>query len=160
MASRKSGARAIGFLEQALRLAVAPRLQGNQRQQAQRVDIARVLAKDAAVEMLGLVEAAFLLVLRGQRHHAALRRQREALLESLVRLGAAAEHRERLAEREPGVLELRVEARGTFEERQGLGGAILPDQQVAEILVRLRECRRLVDRLQQGRFGLGERGPA
>ena len=143
------------LLEQVLRLAIPPGLQGNQREQAQGVDIARVVAKDPAIEVLGLVGAPFLLVLRGQRHHAPLRGQRETLLECAIGLGATAEQSERLAEREPGVLEFRVEMRGPLQVGKGLLRAILPDEQVAEILMRLRKCRRLGDHLQQGRFGLG-----
>ena len=55
--------------------------------------------------MLGFVEPALLLVFGGQRHEAALGRERETLLERNVGLCPATDRGERLAEREPGILD-------------------------------------------------------
>ena len=60
-----------------------------------------------------------LLVLGGERHHAPLGRQLEAPLEGGVRLLAAAEQGERLAEREPGALERGIEPRRAARGRAG-----------------------------------------
>ena len=109
-------------------------LDGDQREQAQRVDVLRVLAQHVPIEALGVLQAAFLLVLGGERHVAPLGREREALLEGGVGLRAAAELRERLAEAEPGALERGIEARGALEEGQGVRSAARVHEQVPEVL--------------------------
>ena len=53
-----------------------------------------------------------------------------------------------------------VEVSGPLEERHRLGGAVLLHQQVAEILVRLGECRRLRNHMPQHRLGFSRRARA
>ena len=128
----------------------ASRTGSDQRQEPHRIDVARIVTQDAAIQVLGLLEPSLLLVFCGQRHHAALRRQLEAALEGLVGFGAATEHRESLAEREPCLFELRVEMRGALQVRQCFRRAILLHEQIPQVLVRLGERRGVRDRLLQG----------
>ena len=57
-------------------------------------------------------------MLRRERHESPFGRALEAFFERDVRFLAAAEKRERLAEREPGALERGIEARRALEEWQ------------------------------------------
>jgi hypothetical protein len=128
-------------------------LDRDQREQPHRVDIARVVAQDAAIKPLGLVDASLAMMLGGVRHHAPFGRALEATLEGGIRFLAAAEQRECLAEREPGALERGIEPRRTLEEGQGIGRAARLHQQESQILRGLRERRSRVDDLAQQRFG-------
>ncbi len=103
------------FAQQAFRFGLVAGSCRDQRQQPQSIDVARILSKDAPVAVLGILEPPFLLMLRGQRHHAPLRRECETALECLVCRRATAQRGESPAEGEPGVLECRVEDRGLFE---------------------------------------------
>ncbi len=107
-----------GPLQQHFRLVRLVCLERNQREQPERIDVARILAKHPAIQALCLLEAAFLLVLRRERHEPPLGRALEAFFEGDIRFLAAAEQCERLAEVEPGALERRVEARRALEEWQ------------------------------------------
>ncbi len=114
-----------------------------------------MLAQHTPVQLLGLVGAAFLLVLGRERHHPPLGRQRVAAPEGLIGFGAPPQDRQRLAEHEPRVLELRIEMRRSLEEGQCLAGPALLDEEVTQILVRSGERRRPLDHLAEQRLGLG-----
>ena len=111
IADRKSGAIEIARSSSRSASSRTPGAGRDRREQAHGIDVARMLAQHTPVQLLGLAEAAFLLVLGRERHHPPLGRQREAALEGLIGFGAPPQDRQRLAEREPRVLELRIEMR-------------------------------------------------
>ena len=122
------------FLQQELGVVGPVQLERDQGEQAHGIDIARVVAQDAAIKPLGLVDASLAMMLGGVRHHAPLGRALEASLEGGIRLLAAAEQGERLAEREPGAFERGIEPRRSLEEGQGVGRAARLHQQESQIL--------------------------
>ena len=148
------------FLQQELGVVGTVQLDRDQREQPHRVDIARVVAQHAAIEPLGLVDATLAMMLGGVRHHAPLGRALEASLEGGIRLLAAAEQGERLAEREPGALERGIEARRLLEEGQGVGRRDPPAPAGIRDPRGLREGRRRGDDLAQQRFGFLARDPS
>src|SRR6188472_2840668 len=84
-------------------------------------------------------------MLRGERHEPLLGRALEALLEGSVRLLAASEERECLAEIEPGALERRVEHSRTFEDGEGFLRPLVLQEEESEVLIRFREGGRGLD---------------
>ena len=112
------------------------------------------MPEDASIQLLGLLETPFLVMLGRKRHQAPLRRQREAALEGLIGVGTATLHGERLAEREPRALERWIQMRRTLEKRDGIAGVALLDEQVSKVLVRLGEARGLRDHLPKQHRGL------
>ena len=105
-----------GLLQQNFRIIGPLCLARDQREEAQGIDVARVVEQDPAIDPLGFLEAALPLVLGGQGHQSPLRRQLEALFEGGIRFVAAAERGERLAEIEPGAFQRRIEPGRALEE--------------------------------------------
>src|SRR4029453_135885 len=107
-----------GFLKQDLRIVGLIELGCDERQQAQSIDVARVVTQDPAIKLFSLFDPPFLMVLGGERHEPSLRGALKTFFKGGVCLLTASQEGKGLAQVKPGTLERRVQSRGALEDWQ------------------------------------------
>ena len=102
--------------QQLLRIVEAPGAESHQPQQAQRIDVVGIVAKNPAINPFRLLQLPLLLQPGGQRQGLAFWVEFEGLLEGLVGVPTPAQHRQGFAKRKIRCIQLGIQIRRLFEK--------------------------------------------
>ena len=132
---------------------------GDHGQHAQGIDIPGVVVQHLSVQLLRVLDAAFLMMFGGQGQLFAFRREFKRGLEGRVGFLAPASGRQSLAQVEVGRVQFGVQPRRFLQHLDGFLVTLLFQQRIAQVFMGLGEGRRQGDSLLQHLFRLVQSPP-